>query len=228
MLQSQIMAMERWIKGQQAKGNNAAVEDGKRLLSKYGEVPLASNTVSPVEKSDVQTPETAPFRAEWLFTSEQLIRTESEALKRFFGKEIVVPKPPQELFQTLENMSKLGITGFEPHYLPQVSLTEKDKIPGWKVKPESWFWQQIKKGKLSKDAATLQEGWYLVDGRRKPNYDNGQQRYENDYLEPIMADLRNKGKIQKYSSVPNISRFGASPEEIEQVILAEFFRITDA
>lgn len=50
------MTMERWIEGQLAKGNSAAVEDGKRLLGKYGEIPLtfaaapASNTTSSVEK----------------------------------------------------------------------------------------------------------------------------------------------------------------------------------
>ena len=182
--------------------------------------------VVPVEKQAVKTPETSV--AELLPSSEQLIKTESETLKRFFGKDIAVPEPPQELFQTLEQMSKLGIAGFEPHFLPQVSLTEKDKIPGWKVRPESWFWKQIKDGKIPADAATLQEGWYLVDGRGKPNYDNGQQRYENDYLEPIMADLRKTGKIQRYSSVPDISRFGASPDEMEQVILSEVARITGA
>lgn len=162
-------------------------------------------------------------RLETLPSSEQLIITEKQAFSAFFGKDIAVLKPPAELFQTLKEMLKLGITGFEPHFLPQVSLAEKDKFPGWKVRPESWFWQRIKDGKISADATTLQKGWYLVDGRGKPNYDDGQERYENDYAEPIMADLRKKGKI-KSCSVPDTSRFGAIPDEIERVILPEFAR----
>lgn len=125
-------------------------------------------------------------------------------------------------------MSKLGITGFEPHFLPRVSLTEESEIPGWKVRPASGFWQGIKNGQISQDAAELQEGWYLVDGRQKPNYDKGQQRYDNDYVEPIVRNLRTTGKIQKYSSVSDSSRFGTSPDEIEQIILPELVRITGA
>ena len=159
--------------------------------------------------------------------SEQLIEKEREALKAFFGKDIAVPEPPVELFQTLENMLGLGITGFEPHFLPQVSLTEEDKLPGWKVKPSSWLWEEIKECNISTDASGLKEGWYLVDRRRKPRYDNGNQRYNNDYFESIMQELRKTGKIQEYSFVPTTSRFGASPAEIEQVILPEFARTVD-
>ena len=195
----------------------------KRHLQ-FGDITLPSALApAPTSVEAVETKIVEP-----LPSSEHLVIAEKQALSAFFGKDIAVSEPPQELFQTLEQMSKLGITGFEPHFLPQVSLTEKDKFPGWKVRPESWFWKQIKDGKISADSATLQAGWYLVDGRQKPNYDNGQQRYENDYLEPIMADLRKTGKIQKYSSVPDISRFGASPDKIEGIILPEVVRITGA
>lgn len=180
-----------------------------------------------VEMSPLRTPVEAKTAIQELLPfSKQLIRIEREALSAFFGKDIAVPKPPQELFVTLEEMLELGITGFEPHFLPRVSFTEKSKIPGWKVRPNPWFWQKIQDGSVSADAATLQKGWYLVDGRQKPNYDNGQQRYKDDYAEPIMQELRETGKIQKCSFVPDISRFGASPDEIEQVILPEIIRIT--
>lgn len=42
------MALERWIVGQQAKGNNTAVTDGKSLLDKYGDIRLDS-AVTPIE-----------------------------------------------------------------------------------------------------------------------------------------------------------------------------------
>ncbi|MBI4080607.1 MAG: hypothetical protein HY430_02440 [Candidatus Levybacteria bacterium] len=98
-------------------------------------------------------------------------------------------------------------------------------MPGWKVKPEHWFWEQIKDGNLPQDAATLKEGWYLVDRRGKPNYQDDKQMYEDDYLAPFMENLRETGRVQKYRFVPDNSRFGASADEIEQVILPELASI---
>lgn len=155
-------------------------------------------------------------------TPEQLITSEAIALKSFFGKEIKVVEPPKALFQTLEQLNRLGIRRFEPHYLPQLTLKEEDNFPGWKVEPEKWFWERVKDGSIEKEAATLQEGWYLVDGRVKPNYNNGKQMYEDDYLGPMIEELRRVGKIQDYPYVPEHSRFGVSPKEIEGVILPEF------
>ena len=42
------MTMERWIQGQQAKGNTRAVEDGRRILAEHGDIPLTFVT-APVE-----------------------------------------------------------------------------------------------------------------------------------------------------------------------------------
>lgn len=163
------------------------------------------------------TPESLPFQ-------EQLMIREKETLDAFFGIDIRVPEPPERLFTALANLSQLGIAGFESHSLPKISLTEENELPGWKVKPEPWFWKQIKSRRVAKDAATLQEGWYLVDGRREPNNQDSEQGYYKDYFEPIMQELRNKGIIQKYRDVPEISRFGASVEEIEKYILPTFAR----
>ena len=185
-------------------------------------------TIGPagILKNPLQASETAPSVVESLPSSEHLIATEKQALSAFFGKDIAVPEPPAELFQTLEKMSKLGITGFEPHFLPQFSLTEEDQLPGWKVKPNPCFWLDIKAGRFPADAATLQEGWYLVDKRKKPNYHMDKQRYENDYVEPIIQDLRKTDKIKKDNfRMPETSRFRVTPDEIEQVILPEIVRI---
>ncbi len=157
--------------------------------------------------------------------AQRLVVAESVALKVFFGKDIPVPQPPAELFKTQDALKEKGVAGFEAHYLPGEQLSQKDKLPGWKVKPEEWFWRQIKDGTVAKDAATLRAGWYLVEGRNKPDYQDGQQMYENDPFAPLMQDLRGSGRIQKYQYVPDNSRFGPSAGEIEQVILPEFARI---
>lgn len=159
---------------------------------------------------------------------ENLLRVERKALKGFFGKDIDVPEPPSKLFHTLESFSNLGARP-ELHYAPQYFFTKVDKqLPGWMVKPDPWFFKQIKKGTISNDAATLQEGWYIIlDPTGKPDYEkNGRQRYKNDYLEFVMRDLRRKGTVGEYRSVPERSRFGTTFEEIEQVILTKVVNIT--
>lgn len=60
-------------------------------------------------------------------------------------------------------------------------------------------------------------------------YADGQQSYEeDDYMEPLMAFLRGANKIKRYRHVPDYSRFGASPEEIERIILPEFAARSEA
>ncbi|KKQ26832.1 MAG: hypothetical protein US43_C0044G0010 [Candidatus Levybacteria bacterium GW2011_GWA1_37_16] len=159
-------------------------------------------------------------------SSDQLITTARKELKSHFGRDFEVPEPPQDLFVTLQNLAERDIKGFnEVYYQPKLELTEKDKF--WKgkgiVKPEQYFWQQIRDGNFPAEAVMLEEGWYIGDSRAKPMYYNGKQMYgKRDYMEPLMAYLRASNKIKKYNGIADDSRFGASPEEIEEVIIPEF------
>ncbi|MBI2034933.1 MAG: hypothetical protein HYT11_04340 [Candidatus Levybacteria bacterium] len=176
-----------------------------------------------------------PVEALVLPSADRLVISARAELKTAFGRDFEIPQPPADLFETIEGFAERGITGFdETYYFPRLQLTEGDQL--WKgrdrVKPEDYFWQQINNGSFSSDVARLEEGWYIGDRRGKPMYDNGQQRYgEDDYMEPLMAYLRDSNRIQKddyvpdnsqYDYVPDNSRFGASPREIEEVILPEF------
>ncbi len=161
--------------------------------------------------------------------SERLVTAESAALKRFFGKEIQVPQPPTKLFETRDVLERNRLTRFEAHYLPEEELTVKDKLPGWQVKPEKWYWDQIKSGSVARDAATLKAGWYLVDGRGKPQYNDGQQRYDDDaWLQATIHDLRGSGKVKSLNYVASDSRFGVSADEVEGVILPEVAKLLPA
>lgn len=117
--------------------------------------------------------------------------------------------------------------GLEPHFLPRITMVADAELPGWKIKPEKWFWDQVaagkilrsRGGKLEADENALQlEGiTVLVDTRLKPAYENGKQMYENDnLLGPIIEGLRKKGKIAAYQGGPQPSRFGVSPNEWEE------------
>lgn len=167
-----------------------------------------------------------------LRSADQLVVSASAELKAAFRRDFEVPNPPDDLFATLQNFAERGIKGFdEVYYQPRLQLTENDEF--WKgrgiVKPEPYFWQQIKNGDFRQEAAMLEEGWYIGDRRGKPMYAYRQQRYgEDDYIEPLMTYLRATNRIQKYSILPDYSRFGASPQEIEGVILPEFAERSEA
>lgn len=163
--------------------------------------------------------------------SDQLVTASTKELKDYFGINIEVPTPPVALFETLEAFAKRGIERFdEVYYLKGMRFDKNDKF--WqsrgRVKPEDYFWEQIKNNNYPPQVAELEEGWYIGDRRGKPQYDNGQQMYEDDYLAPLMEVLRSAGKIEKYGRVPAGSRFVTSPREIEDVILPTFKEMSGA
>lgn len=174
---------------------------------------------------------------------EALVATASAKLREAFGRDFEVPQPPETLFQDAENFDRLGIRKLEVYYQPsyrfdaeaELSTENRNEIPVWQkvrgVKPEAYFWQLLKEGGLTSKSAVLPEGWVLGDARQKPAYENGQQRYENDaFMENMMRELRAKsagnGGIERNQYVPDNSRFGASPDEIESVIIPHFARTT--
>lgn len=209
------------------------------LIARGGkDIPFPAQPTSAATESSASTPHAPNFYTKRsteglvLPSADQLMASATLELKRAFRRDLEVPQPPAELFETLQNFAERGITKFdETYYLPGLRLTQDDQL--WKgrgkVKPGNYFWQHIENGNFPSDVTVLEEGWYIGDKRGKPMYQNGQQRYgEDDYMEPLMAHLRTSNRIQKYSRVPNYSRFGASPEEIEGVILPTFAEMSEA
>lgn len=207
------------------------------LPERFSEVEVAAQTESVTEPEAPQIPNFYILRqVEGLVlpSVDQLVVTARRELKDKLFRNVEVPEPSADLFETLRGFAERGITKFDDiHYFPQVQLQENDKL--WKergrVKPGSYFWQQIKKGEnnFPQHVTELDEGWYIFDRRTKPMYANGQQRYgEDDYMEPLMAHLRATNRIERYPSVPDTSRAGASPREIEGVILPAFAEMSGA
>lgn len=175
-------------------------------------------------------------------SSDQLVKTETEQLKKHFGRNIEVPDVPDLVFQSLEARARRGIRGNEVFYLPGLHLEEDDEF--WKgegkVKPGYSFWSAIRTGYYPVEVAYLLEGWYIGDGRGKPNYNRGIQVYEDDYMAPLMKALRVAGEINRCTLnekffwefprretkrdryIAYKSRFGASPLEIRETILPIF------
>jgi len=139
----------------------------------------------------------------------KLVESEKKALAEFFGKPIKVPKPPAELFKMQEHMRSLGLYGFEAHYIPDEVFAKDAPYPGWKVRPNDWFWKQIKDGKVSDEALKTGGHWVLIDTTPKPNYQNGAQVYEDDPFKDIL---------------PNGSRFNLSWDQLHNDILPKIVK----
>ena len=192
------MAIARWELEQRQKGNVTAAEVVRVLREQYGDVPL-TNYLLP----------------------EQFGAQEQEKLSRFFDREVAVPTPPQELSIAMLKAKEIGWAQAEPHFLPKMELKQNSDVSEWTIRPEDWYWQKIREGKVAKDAATLEGIWVVVDGSQKPQYKDGKQMYENDPFAPVLTQLRRDGKIQVPDwcrNIPKDSRFGVSHDELQSYV----------
>lgn len=124
--------------------------------------------------------------------------------------------------ETIKEWQKLGL---EPHFLPKASMMPTNNYPGWKIKPEKWFYDKVAQGRILRnidDELTKVEGvelegvTVLIDIRLKPKYRDGKQMYKNDdLLGTIIKQLRKDEKIAKYEYGPQSSRFSVSANEWE-------------
>ncbi len=157
-----------------------------------------------------------------------MVIREGVLLQAFFGQEFDL----MPFVETLRRYGRKRINlwrklGMEPHFLPEVLMSEKATYPGWKIKPESWFYKMSDQGKLfllqsdgslavSNPAYQLGGITVLIDTRCKPAYNNGLQMYADDkLLGSIIEDLRKQQKIQDYSA--RCSRFNISGNECEVI-----------
>ncbi|HEU0050429.1 MAG TPA: hypothetical protein VFQ60_00030 [Patescibacteria group bacterium] len=168
----------------------------------------------------------------------EIITRESRALRKFFGKEIVVhPLPKQATAERILEWRRLGL---ELHYLPSISMAEikrdadgiitdvePKKFPGWKEKPGEGtpdrkydidFFDEVKSGDFDPSAVSLPGAWILVDSHEKPHFDN---QYVNDPLAPALEGLR-KEKIIADFKIKG-SRFNLSLIELKDPKVLEAF-----
>ena len=127
---------------------------------------------------------------------------------------LVDPLPPEF---TDENLAKWAGFGLRLVFLPDAEITEDMDIPGW-IKLDKWFYDQIRNGKLGSDSAKLFSGWYLADITPGADYTDGTQVFPNDPLLPIIARLREQGKIGKYNNTPAGSRFAITNYEWRSIV----------
>jgi len=174
-----------------------------RIKKAKGEIP--SWIVGDTEDSSVKAEiETAPSTPEFAKAKLELQKSETEAIKKYFGKTaeaIEVPPIPAEI--TAEQFEFWKNNKFKLHYSPGIEIKKDNEFPGMKERLSDNIYEWMKKddkgkSKINIDSAILPKGWILIDERPKPQYDNGNQMYEDDILAPVLEDLRKKGLIAGY------------------------------
>lgn len=127
------MAMERWIEGQRLKGNNAAVEEGNKLLVKYGEINLSSVATPNVHKSDKeQTGDTirkvsAEYKKSPL--TPEIVNTTWKTLWAEWGKRVNLTFKVPSCDRTSEELSQLQKENRAVLFIPDnVNLVMLGKI----------------------------------------------------------------------------------------------------
>ena len=163
-----------------------------------------------------------------------VIAREQESLDRFFGTSIDVG----EFKKTLSEYSREQFLvweqlGLVPHYLPSMRCDKDANIPGWKTRPNDFFWDEAEsdqilttiQGRLLPDITcySLNATTVLVDGRGKPDSDppimGGQQMFEKDnLLGPLLDQLRRDGRLAAYRYGDQSSRFGVCRREWEEIV----------
>jgi hypothetical protein len=190
-------------------------DSGKDIAASVLEPESSQTKTVPTETTIVFGVENAP----------RLLKRAVNESNRFFAKDITALEVPDEFYKTYERLREIGLTRFEPLVLPQWTLLENDPLWEGKVKPEPRFWENQQNGNLKPESAILQQGVYLIDGRARPDFQDGKQKYEDDgFMEEMLKGLRRKGVIERDSYILEDSRFGVSPWEIEEVILPELAR----
>ena len=156
-----------------------------------------------------------PFDAPNVPFAEKLVLQTAKLLSKKFGREIKVDPLPPEF--TEENLARLAMFNLKPVFLPDEEIGEDSELKDW-TKPEKWFYDQIRNGKIADVSAKLFRGWYLADFTPGADYTDGTQVFPNDPLSPIIARLREQGKIGKYDNTPAGSRFAITNEEWRNVV----------
>ena len=204
------------------KGDPEQMQAVGRLHPEQPEDEGALHRIFPFSQLEQEGVKVGPFSEAFPYSS---FVQEQAAWHQRFPDMGDIPHPPQALVDTLRIAKEQGITFFEAHFLPQVTLS-KDKIrigrktdnypAGW-VKPNDWFFDNIgKKDGIPKESLTIPPGWILVDNTPKPAYENGAQMYQNDPLRRRLADLQTAGSIPT-TSVSG-SRFNISWDQRKQHI----------
>lgn len=163
---------------------------------------------------------------------EVILTKEREAHYNFFGQEFNLIKFQEVLRKNgsdaIDQWEKLG---FEPHFLPEVVISQNVSFPGLRVRPKDKYYEWANKGMIfrrqqdgslvsDKKVFKLDGIAVLIDVRPKPQQKDIEQMFlEDNSLALFIAGLRKKGKIDgEYDYHHQRESFGVLFDEWERYV----------
>jgi len=216
--------------------HSLVTEEGKLPVSKIADV-LAE--IVRAKKDQILI--AADVAGGWI---EEMVAREKEYHRNALGQEIFSGIDYTPFFNFLEQSGLEKVNQWQQDFrrivfLPPIKMTRDLELSDAWVKPRDWFYEQERQGKLMRfkpDGSVVKDEnvlWLgnpetggtiaLVDARKKPNYNDSKQMWDEDiFLGGIIEKLRKDRKIQKYEYGPQSSRFGVSSQEVEQCVWSAY------
>lgn len=143
-------------------------------------------------------------------------------LSKHFGHSITVDPYPKEF--TPEFLANAAKFNMKPVFLPGEDITQDRQLRRW-IKPEKWFYDQIRAGKIQSYGSLLPtvlcRGWYLADFSVGVDCTDGTQVFPNDPWAPLITELREKKLVGGYKETPAGSRFAITWDEWNNCVLSQ-------
>lgn len=168
------------------------------------QLPLSSNFANPSAVLPDYT--TLPQKERDLLLSQQ------KAWKTLFGGYIDIPRPPHELFETMDHLKKKGYDTFKPLYIPEVTTTKNVIYPGWKEKPHELLYDQDDHEQRITNAR-----WTLIDTRSEGTSVTGGI---GRFIDKLKEEKETQNKKDASTNWHEERR--ASGDEVKTVILPAF------
>ena len=160
-----------------------------------------------------------PFEVKVLSLLEILMEDTKKCLQKFFGQGIEIDPLPEKF--TEENLARWGEFNLKPVFLPDEEVAENRKLKDY-TKPEKFFYDKIREGKIAADGATLKRGWCLADLTIGVDYTDGTQVFQNDPLASLITKLREEERVGRYDNTPAGSRFAITNDEWRNTVCPAF------
>lgn len=159
----------------------------------------------------------------------------------FFDERHLVKTPHPDLIKKLiearKFLSNEGWGQFDPIYIPSKQLKPDDQYPGWSIKPQESYWDEVSRWKgsafqkycpalsLQEEAARLQGYWGLLETIPRPSFEDGQQSYKDDPLGTFLEKLRDViSNPQLFPDVPPTSRSGVGAFNLYNYLFPRLLR----
>lgn len=164
--------------------------------------------------------ETVKVIGQQLFESQ--LREGAKICNDFFGEETMSERAVQDAEKVVGELINKGWTNIVAIVAPNRDFSQNASYAGWKTRPNNWFYDQVRAGRIPGESTRIGGGIAIFDTTPKPDYTDGTQMYDDpESYQALLSDLRRNGAIGITGwtrHIPETSRLGISADEYENVV----------